>query len=78
MPKLNKQFVDKLKPLKKDTLYRDSSVIGFGLRVKPATLWRRSRRLPSSPHLFSPSRRRCQGQAPEKAAGGTRSRFRMG
>ena len=36
MPKLNKQFVDKLKPVKKDTLYRDSSVIGFGLRVKPS------------------------------------------
>ncbi len=36
MPKLNKQFVDKQKPVKKDTLYRDSSVIGFGLRVKPS------------------------------------------
>ena len=36
MPKLNKQFVDKLKPVKKDTLFRDSTVIGFGLRVKPS------------------------------------------
>lgn len=36
MPKLNKQFVDKLKPVVKDTLYRDNSVIGFALRVKPS------------------------------------------
>jgi integrase len=36
MPKLNKQFVDKLKPVEKDTLYRDSLVIGFALRVKPS------------------------------------------
>ncbi|GEP60557.1 site-specific integrase [Reyranella soli] len=36
MPKLNKQFVDKLKPVERDTLYRDSSVIGFALRVKPS------------------------------------------
>ncbi len=36
MPKLNKQFVDKLKPADKDTLYRDSSVIGFALRAKPS------------------------------------------
>jgi|HubBroStandDraft_6_1064221.scaffolds.fasta_scaffold43269_1 integrase len=36
MPKLNKQFIDKLNPVEKDTLYRDSSVIGFALRVKPS------------------------------------------
>ena len=36
MPKLNKQFVDKLKLVEKDTLYRDTSVIGFALRVKPS------------------------------------------
>ena len=36
MPKLNKQFVDKLKRVQKDTLYRDSSVVGFALRVKPS------------------------------------------
>ena len=36
MAKLNKQFVDKLKRVEKDTLYRDNSVIGFGLRVKPS------------------------------------------
>jgi hypothetical protein len=36
MPKLNKQFVDKLKRVHKDTLYRDSSVVGFALRVKPS------------------------------------------
>jgi hypothetical protein len=36
MPKLNKQFVDKLMRVQKDTLYRDSSVVGFALRVKPS------------------------------------------
>src|SRR5580704_15281376 len=36
MPKLNKQFVDKLKRVNKDTLYRDSLVVGFALRVKPS------------------------------------------
>jgi len=36
MAKLNKQFVDKLKRVDRDTLYRDNSVIGFGLRVKPS------------------------------------------
>jgi integrase len=35
MPKLTKRFVDSLKPVKKDTLYRDSDLKGFGLRVKP-------------------------------------------
>jgi len=36
MPKLNKQFVDKVKRVNKDTLYRDSLVVGFVLRVKPS------------------------------------------
>jgi hypothetical protein len=36
MPKLNKQFVDKLKRVNKDTLYRDSLVVGFALRLKPS------------------------------------------
>ena len=36
MPKLNKRFVDALKPLTRDTLYRDSDLSGFALRVKPS------------------------------------------
>src|SRR5262245_33274651 len=36
MPKLTKTFVDTLKPVTKDTLYRDNAVIGFALRVKPS------------------------------------------
>ena len=41
MPKLNKRFVDALKPLTRDTLYRDSDLSGFALRVKPSgtTTW---------------------------------------
>jgi integrase len=36
LPKLNKRFVDALKPLTRDTLYRDSDLSGFALRVKPS------------------------------------------
>ena len=36
MPKLNKRFVDALKPLTRDSLYRDSDLSGFALRVKPS------------------------------------------
>jgi integrase len=35
MPKLTKRFIDALKPVAKDTLYRDSELKGFALRVKP-------------------------------------------
>lgn len=35
LPKLTKRFVDALKPVAKDTLYRDSELKGFALRVKP-------------------------------------------
>lgn len=36
LPKLNKRFVDAIKPVSGDTLYRDSDLSGFGLRVKPS------------------------------------------
>lgn len=36
MPKLTKRFVDSLKSTTKDTLYRDTELIGFALRVKPS------------------------------------------
>jgi integrase len=35
VPKLTKRFVDALKPVTRDTLYRDSELKGFALRVKP-------------------------------------------
>ncbi|WIM10062.1 site-specific integrase [Enhydrobacter sp.] len=35
MPKLTKRFIDALKPVTRDTLYRDSELKGFLLRVKP-------------------------------------------
>jgi integrase len=35
MSKLTKRFIDALKPVAKDTLYRDSELKGFALRVKP-------------------------------------------
>ncbi|HZQ01363.1 MAG TPA: site-specific integrase [Reyranella sp.] len=35
MPKLTKRFVDALRPVVRDTIYRDSDVKGFALRVKP-------------------------------------------
>jgi len=36
VPKLTKRFVDALKPVESDTLYRDSELKGFALRVKPS------------------------------------------
>jgi integrase len=35
MPKLTKRFVDALKPVSRDTLYRDAELKGFALRMKP-------------------------------------------
>jgi hypothetical protein len=36
MPKLTKRFVDALKPVESDTLYRDDDLSGFALRAKPS------------------------------------------
>lgn len=36
MPKLTKRFVDALKPVQRDTLYRDDDLAGFALRAKPS------------------------------------------
>jgi integrase len=36
LPKLSKRFVDGLKPVTRDTLYRDDDLTGFALRVKPS------------------------------------------
>lgn len=36
MPKLTKRFVDALKPVTSDTLYRDTDLKGFALRAKPS------------------------------------------
>jgi integrase len=36
LPKLTKRFVDALKPVTRDTLYRDDDLTGFALRVKPS------------------------------------------
>lgn len=35
MPKLTKRFLDALKPVERDTLYRDTDLKGFILRLKP-------------------------------------------
>lgn len=35
LPKLTKRFLDALKPVSRDTLYRDTEMKGFALRVKP-------------------------------------------
>jgi len=35
MPNLTKRFVDALKPVTRDTLYRDTALKGFALRLKP-------------------------------------------
>jgi len=34
--KLNKRFINSLKPVTRDTFYRDDELTGFGLRVKPS------------------------------------------
>ena len=36
LPKLTKRFVDALKPVTRDTLYRDDDLTGFALRAKPS------------------------------------------
>jgi integrase len=36
LPKLTKRFVDALKPVTRDTLYRDDDLTGFALRMKPS------------------------------------------
>jgi integrase len=36
LPKLNKRFLNTLKPVTRDTLYRDTDLSGFCLRVKPS------------------------------------------
>ena len=36
LPKLTKRFVDALKPVASDTLYRDADLKGFALRAKPS------------------------------------------
>ena len=36
MPKLTKRFVDSLRPVERDTLYRDDDLTGFALRAKPS------------------------------------------
>lgn len=36
LPRLNKQFLNALKPGGRDTLFRDSGLSGFALRVKPS------------------------------------------
>jgi len=36
LPKLTKRFVDALKPVARDTLYRDDDLTGFALRAKPS------------------------------------------
>ena len=36
LPKLTKRFVDAMKPVTRDTLYRDDDLSGFALRAKPS------------------------------------------
>jgi site-specific recombinase XerD len=36
LPKLTKRFVDALRPVERDTLYRDDDLAGFALRAKPS------------------------------------------